>query len=127
MSLVFILTMPRIALSVFIGVSDEERAKPQLITLSIAIYFLKTPSSCESDDIEDALCYDRLSKLITEYYNNQSFNLIEKMAYSIHNFIIDTVRKSMSDEHIKINIKISKNIALPHLETPVEFEIKEMT
>lgn len=63
-----------------IGVSDEERKKPQPIHFDIYIRFSKPPVGVKSDRLEDTVCYDELSQKLEKLTTSKEYHLIEYLA-----------------------------------------------
>lgn len=109
----YILEIPTIQLLVAIGYSSEERAIKQPINIGIVIKYKKEPLICDSDNIEEGICYDTLTKLIVEYTQKSSFKTIEKLAKSIFSKIEDA----------GLNIDALLEVKITKLRAPVEYMI----
>ncbi len=68
---------------IHLGVSEEERVKPQQVNLNIEITFLENLSACETDDIKNTVCYDELTSQIRLFVQERSFKTIEFLAKNI--------------------------------------------
>jgi len=70
-----------------VGVTDEERAKPQrlLLTIDMALDF---SSAAVSDRIEKTINYYEVSRELLEYGEGRSWKLIEKLAANIADLIM---------------------------------------
>jgi len=108
------LDLKNIILPVHIGYSEQEREKLQDITIHLCIKFKKPPKACETDQLEDTICYKKLTDQITQYCTNRTFNLIEHMGYQLYLFIKAQLPK---------NSKISLSIVKPRLSSPIESRI----
>jgi dihydroneopterin aldolase len=71
-------------LSVHLGCSADERAHPQDVDLDVAIRFGAPPVGCETDELEDTICYAGLIKAAREVCQKREFRLIEKLAREIY-------------------------------------------
>lgn len=75
------------ALWLHLGVSDQERHKPQQVNLSLEIEFLEPLKACDTDQLEDTVCYDLLTTQIAKELHSKSFKTIEFLAKEIFDFI----------------------------------------
>lgn len=71
-----------------IGVYDFERTAPQDLLLDLTLEYNCRPAG-ESDDLESALDYDRLSRRIRSWAAEQSFALIETFGEQLCHLIHD--------------------------------------
>ncbi len=65
---------------VAIGVSQEEQNNPQIILISLEFDFLRSPKVCETDNIEDTVCYDLVSRELQSVIYTKKFHTIEYLA-----------------------------------------------
>jgi 7,8-dihydroneopterin aldolase/epimerase/oxygenase len=98
------LEIQQLRLKLHFGVGEKERASLQEIDLNITINFNSLPKSCKSDDINDALCYDKLSKEIQKFCSNNKFYLIEHLSFKLHNYI----KKSFLKPEDKLFLQVCK-------------------
>ena len=84
-----ILEIKQLRLKLAIGFSDEERAKLQDVEFNITINFSDLPKACNSDQINNTLCYDQLTQEIKKFCVNNKFHLIEHLSHSLHQHIKD--------------------------------------
>ena len=82
-----ILEINKLILPILIGVDKLERLKPQAIEFNISLEFHQTPKACESDNINDAVCYDKLVTLIEGFCSKKEFHLIEHLGYLLHQYL----------------------------------------
>lgn len=66
---------------VSLGCSESERAVSQEVHVSILVNFLTMPRACETDSLEDTLCYATVEKKVAEVCQLKSFKTIEHLAY----------------------------------------------
>lgn len=78
-----------------LGLTEEERAKPQNVDLDIIMNFDELPEACNSDYIEDTLCYANLAKIVKEFCVNKEFKLIENLSFSIYKLLKPYVKGSL--------------------------------
>ena len=65
-----------------IGLTDEERAFPQMITLDL-IMTVDMEQSFSSDDLNHTLDYTQIGGLINSLASENQWNLLEKMCFDI--------------------------------------------
>lgn len=78
---VLTITIRDLSLPTHIGVTDEERMRPQNIIANIT-YILKSPKVCTTDNIADTVDYDHVAALIRELAKTERKTL-EKFAGDI--------------------------------------------
>lgn len=79
-----VLSFDAARLDVRIGVTAEERAKPQPIDLSVRVGFLEAPPGCQTDQLSDTVCYEKLVLRARKYIQKKEFFLIERLAFELH-------------------------------------------
>jgi FolB domain-containing protein len=85
-------TMSKIAIvdlevSYCVGISEEERSKPQRLLLSVEINF-DFSSAALSDRIEKTINYFTVAQQLLAYGQNRSWKLLERLATNIADFIL---------------------------------------
>jgi dihydroneopterin aldolase len=70
-----------------VGVTDEERAKPQrlLITVDMAFDF---STAATSDRIEKTINYQRVADEVLKYGEGRNWKLIEKLASNLADYVL---------------------------------------
>jgi len=91
-----------------IGVSEWERALPQILLIDLEMS-LPQISSSASDLIEDTIDYAIVAERIKSITSNHTFKLLEPLAH----LIIETLEKEFKSPWIKL--KISKPQILPQV------------
>lgn len=66
-------------LNVHLGCGEDERRKPQPVSIDLALLFSTTPAGCQSDELTDTICYGKLSERLSTYCNGRSFKLVEAL------------------------------------------------
>ncbi len=74
-----------------VGVSDEERAKPQRLLLTVDISF-DFSSAVISDRVEKTIDYQRLAEDLLKFGENRSWRLLEKLVSNIADFVLSKHR-----------------------------------
>ena len=90
-------------LEIKLGLTEEERLKPQNVEFYISIEFDIIPMACNSDIIEETICYDDLVKLIKNFCEDKEFKLIEYLCHSLYQYFKTIYLKQ------EIKLKICKN------------------
>jgi dihydroneopterin aldolase len=74
-----------------VGVTDEERAKPQrlLVTVDMSLDF---SSASVSDRIEKTINYNVVAQELLKYGEGRSWKLIEKLAANIADMVLNEYR-----------------------------------
>ena len=70
-----------------VGVSDEERAKPQRLLLTVDMN-VDTTSAALSDRIEKTIDYHELTNVLVAYGNSRNWKLLEKLATNMADMIL---------------------------------------
>lgn len=78
------LNIADIRLWVRLGCTAEERARPQMVSLDVAIHFGQELPACRSDNLNDTVCYQRVVDVIKQALETHEFALIEHMAHAAH-------------------------------------------
>lgn len=97
------LSIQQLELSVFLGWPEKERQHQQTIFMDADIWFSSPPLACQSDDLNDTICYSTLTQKLRTKLNNEKFQLIEHLGYSIHEYL-----KSQLPPAAKLFITITK-------------------
>jgi dihydroneopterin aldolase len=80
-----------VSLQVHLGVSETERAVAQEVRLSMDLYWAEAPVACQTDKIEDALCYATLIASCQDIVENTSFATIEHLAHRFYQRLREVV------------------------------------
>lgn len=95
-----------------VGVSDEERAKPQRLLLTIEMDF-DFSKATKSDSIADTIDYFAVSQRLLKFGDGKSWKLIEKLADDIREMISAEFRaKSISIRVKKFPIPQAQFVAV---------------
>jgi 7,8-dihydroneopterin aldolase/epimerase/oxygenase len=82
-----LLEVRNLSRSVRLGCTAEERATAQEVLFTIRFRFAKVPRGCETDRLEDSVCYAAVSEQITQVCESREFNLIESLCFEVENYI----------------------------------------
>ncbi len=83
-----------------VGVTDEERAKPQRLLLTVDMTFDFTVAGI-SDRITKTIDYSEVAKVLLQYGEGRSWKLIEKLAMNIADFILAEYRPEVVAIEVK--------------------------
>ena len=70
--------------AIHLGWPDNERKDAQSVFLDIEIDFFQPPLACQTDELQDTLCYAALARQIKEATRGHYFHLIEHLAREIY-------------------------------------------
>lgn len=88
-----ILTINGFELPVLLGWPEAERQQAQTIRIDLEIRFTATPKACETDQLQDTFCYDKLLTHLREQTTEREFHLIEHLAAEIHHMVKPSLPK----------------------------------
>lgn len=83
-----IIRIQDLRLRAIIGIYDWERTEKQDVVINIELEFDGTKAS-QSDQIDDTVDYKTLTKRIIQHVEDSQFFLVEKLADSILNIVMD--------------------------------------
>lgn len=114
------LEIQQLRLKLHFGVGEEERASIQNVDFNITIVFNTPPKSCKSDDINDTLCYDKLTKEIQKFCSNNQFHLIESLSFQLHNYI----KNNFLNPEDKMKLQVCKRPPIEEIKGQCCFTVK---
>jgi dihydroneopterin aldolase len=97
------LTVNGIRILVHLGHTKEEQRNLQEIKVDISIKFPQLPMACQTDNLNDTICYATLSEKLLNYVDGKTFNLIEHLT----NCFYDLIKQELTND-IKISVKVHK-------------------
>lgn len=71
-----------------LGVFAEERHEPREVSINLTIYYNK-PKAAKTDNIDQAVDYDELTKKLRAHVEPTTYELIESLAESIANLLLE--------------------------------------
>ena len=83
-----------------IGVTDEERAKPQPLLVTVDMEF-DFSSAAESDRITRTIDYSQVARRVLNYGQNRQWKLIEKLA----NDLADMILSEFKPQGVTVEVK----------------------
>lgn len=103
-------------LSIYIGVSAQEKKVQQKILVSVEIDFQNSPKAIITDNINDTLCYHNICNKLKSF-NNKVFSTIEYLC----NQIYELLNKMIKLDNFKL--EVIKFPAIENLRGGVKFTI----
>ena len=70
-------------LNIHLGCSEAERALPQEVDLRIQVRFNVVPPACQTDELQDTVCYQQILTSLRGYLFERRYALIEKLAAEV--------------------------------------------
>jgi hypothetical protein len=89
------LSLNELRLLVRLGCSAEERQVPQYVSFNIEIRFATLPPGCESDSLQETVCYSKISQQIKTICERQEYQLIEKLGWNVYQELRETLPKDV--------------------------------
>jgi dihydroneopterin aldolase len=86
-----------------IGVTSEERDLPQDIKVSFKFFYKEFPMGCNTDNIDDTVCYHKVSDIVSNYCKSNKVKLLEYLCFKLHKEI-----KKITPDDVTLWIKIEK-------------------
>jgi dihydroneopterin aldolase len=93
----------RLRVDMEIGCFPQERGRTQPIEISFKMFSPAPVVGCETDRLEDTICYDNLCKQMRDFCGATPMYLIEHLGKRIY----DLLRTHVGEE-VKLWVKISK-------------------
>lgn len=70
-----------------LGWTEAERQQTQPVDLAVHLRFPQAPKACDSEQLDETICYDSLVSFIKTLCAEQSFQLIERLGAWLYNNI----------------------------------------
>lgn len=110
------MVLNNLELSVRLGCLPIEQMQDQTIGVDIKLQFSNAPRACQTDNLDDTICYDLLISKIKNELASRKFRLIEHLGHEIYQI----VRKNASSD-VFIGIRIKKKPLIINLKEGVTF------
>lgn len=78
------LSLRGLEVDVHLGCTEPERARPQRISISLAIRFERAPRACESDELSETVCMATLAEALGAVCRAREFALLEHLTQELH-------------------------------------------
>lgn len=111
-----IIELKKLELWLHLGWPKEERETLQRVLVDIQLHFHSPPKGCESDLLQDTVCYHALSDIIKKTLAQERFHLIERLSLRLYEIIQHEIKISAS-----IAIRVFKQPSISHLTEGVSF------
>ena len=102
------ITIDSLHIKTIIGVNDDEKVTPQDLYLTVAMG-VDIQASLTSDDLNDTVDYDSLSKSLIDFIEQSRYELIEALSHDCVKLIFD-----FSDIIKQVDFTVSKPNAIPN-------------
>jgi FolB domain-containing protein len=113
----FCLSINKLTLPVHVGITAEEREKPQMLLVDVKLYYPTTPDASRND-AADYHCYDSLCKHLLARAQARPVELIE--------FLVGELYRCLR-EHIPDEVKIHVAVHKPLPSSLVGYEVQGAT
>jgi FolB domain-containing protein len=97
-----------------LGNDEHEKRSPRPVILDIGIRFVGDAlPACDSDDLNDTICYSNLLEFLEKNLKNRRFNLLERAAQYVHDVVSEYIGKTTPMGKIMIRVEVKKANSLP--------------
>jgi len=93
----------RLELNVNLGWRSQERKQEQAIELDLDIQYPSLPKACETDDLQDTVCYAQLTDAIRQQISHKNYRLVEHLSAEIY-----TIAKAHLPQETKLMVRLTK-------------------
>ncbi len=113
------LSIRQLRLGVHLGVSEQERIRPQSVEMDARFYFDELPDCAVDDETESFICYDVICNQLLDYVAGKEFRFVEYLALDLHRVIRGHLDEKLGDEKssgVKVWISLLKcNPQVPYM------------
>ena len=110
--------LDELEIQLHLGVSEEEREKPQSVWISLTFEFSALPESTSSDMISGTVNYSSLSKLLKSEFNGSNIKTIEYMGFRAFNLVSQDI-----DQVGRLTLSVRKFPSISGLKGGALFEL----
>ena len=107
----------RLELSVNLGWRSPERKQEQAVELDLDIHYPNLPKACETDELNDTVCYAQLTDVIRKHIAKKHYRLVEHLSAEIY-----TIAKSHLPLEVKLRVRLTKYPKIEGLKGGVCFD-----
>lgn len=104
------ITLNGLVLSVLLGWTGQERARTQEVVADVTLLFRERPAACQTDRLEDTVCYDRLVTHLRESISGKKFRLLEHLAAELWQLAKKTLPPGAD-----LTLRVTKRPSIPGL------------
>lgn len=115
------ITLNNLLLLVSLGWPSEERAEQQQVSVNLTLTFDSPPKACQTDLLDDTVCYHGLTDALKNGVRNKKFRLIEHLTHELYH-----LSKQFLPPQVSIFIHVTKKPAIADLIDGVSFSYGEM-
>ncbi len=115
------LTLHGLRLPVHLGCSAEERLRPQFVRFDVTVRFSSLPEGCETDRLEQTVCYARLSEILSNVCQAREYQLIEKLGWDAFRAVREIIP---TQDQLTLNV-VKERPPVASLEGGASFTISE--
>lgn len=101
------LNISDLRLWVHLGCSEQEKHHPQCVSFNISITSSSNIKATYSDNLDDAFCYSKATKLIKKSISKKRYNLIERLACDVYD-ILWQILKDLEFTDSALSITVTK-------------------
>lgn len=83
------LALERLRLAAHVGCTEQERARPQAVDVSVRLFLPAPPGACASDRLSDTLCLDAMAERLRAVAEAEPCALIERLAGRLLSALIE--------------------------------------
>ena len=116
------LSIREVELNIHLGLLENERVEAQAILFDIDLSFATPPKGCQSDSIEDVVCYAELLEHLRTHIPQKEYHLIEHLAHDIYLLV-----KQKVPPETRVAIQLYKHPKLEGLSGGVSFYFSDGT
>ena len=73
---------------IHLGCGEAEKQNAQLVSFNIELIFKIPPDGLVTDDLDDTVCYLKLTQAIQNLCQSKRFNLIEHLSYEVRQAVV---------------------------------------
>lgn len=104
-----------------IGVGSEEREREQEISVTVELRFESLPHACQTEKLDQTICYDTLSLQIEAVARKKTYLLIETLGFDMY-----TAIKKELPPGTRVGVSVVKlKPPIPCLQKGAEFSISD--
>jgi dihydroneopterin aldolase len=104
-------------LNLNLGWRSKERNEEQAVLLDMEMVFPTPPSACLTDQLDDTVCYAKLTDKIRNQISAKSYRLVEHLAADIY-----TLAKQNMPDDTRVIVRITKYPRIGGLRNGISFE-----
>jgi len=104
----FSLTIADLRYLVRLGVSTEEQAMSQMVSITIHLHFAHAPRAIHTDQLTDTFCYFTLSQALQAFITqHEPFHLVEYLGGGVYACVYENLL-NQSDTEVALEVAVKK-------------------